>query len=657
MSTIFTQGRFSAEDATGAPLVGGLLHTYSSGTTTPKATYSDPGLTAANTNPIALDARGEAQIWLGSGAYSMRLTDSAGVTIWTVDGITSSSALADALAVALQTDANGSGADLVAGTIRVVTSIAGLRTVGSAGRNLVLVAGYYSAGDGGGGIYRLDTSDTTTADNGGTVIVSSAGGRWKLRHHGDVSVKQFGARGNGTTDDTAAINAAVAFVVGLKQPLHFPAGTYLVTSTISLPVGSQLVGVKGDQYPDGFTIAPLATTIKFQPNVANSDLFVASGTDYSGFRFQYSIEGMFITGNANSRYALNLLGVIYGRFENLSITGFYTGINCNATINNRFVNILMACSFSNAQYAGNLETTDVWDQCTFTGPSAGGGAIIGVDFADISIGIRFSNCLFEQLNSYGMRIARGCRAIQVIGAYCEDVPYSNTATAAMFNVGYVGTSAVSDEYQLVVVGGQFSGRNAGTVGYFCDINYSNGVKIMGAVHSRFSQVFRTTSNTRVNSVVIEGGSGISWSTYANDMTRICGIYPTGVNNSGTQSQAVRVPVVSAGSISAADGNGSSIGMDGSAITFTLGAANAAYPTSDNAFDFGLDTNRWKSLRGGYLRVSSAALPGSGGTVTIGGITASTVGAAGGASAPPATPLGYVVCYVGDVQVKIPYYNA
>lgn len=92
MSTIFTQGRFSAEDAAGAPLVGGLLHTYSSGTTTPKTTYSDPGLTAANTNPIALNARGEAQVWLGSGAYSMRLTDADGVTIWTVDGITSADA-------------------------------------------------------------------------------------------------------------------------------------------------------------------------------------------------------------------------------------------------------------------------------------------------------------------------------------------------------------------------------------------------------------------------------------------------------------------------------------------------------------------------------------------------------------------------------------
>lgn len=106
MSTIFTQGRFSAEDAAGAPLVGGLLHTYSSGTTTPKATYSDPGLTAANTNPIALNARGEAQVWLGSGAYSMRLTDAAGVTIWTVDGITSADAagVGQAAADALRAD-------------------------------------------------------------------------------------------------------------------------------------------------------------------------------------------------------------------------------------------------------------------------------------------------------------------------------------------------------------------------------------------------------------------------------------------------------------------------------------------------------------------------------------------------------------------------
>lgn len=37
-------------------------------------------------------------------------------------------------------------------------------------------------------------------------------------------------------------------------------------------------------------------------------------------------------------------------------------------------------------------------------------------------------------------------------------------------------------------------------------------------------------------------------------------------------------------------------------------------------------------------------------------TETTVGAAGGASALPATPLGYLIAIVGTTTVKIPYYN-
>lgn len=87
MAYIFTAGKFTADDDAGNPLVGGLLYTYASGTTTPKATYTSATLGTANTNPITLDARGEAAVWLGSGAYTMVLKTSAGVTIWTQDGI------------------------------------------------------------------------------------------------------------------------------------------------------------------------------------------------------------------------------------------------------------------------------------------------------------------------------------------------------------------------------------------------------------------------------------------------------------------------------------------------------------------------------------------------------------------------------------------
>jgi hypothetical protein len=74
-------------DLNGAPLSGGLLYTYAAGTTTPLASYTDSTGNFANTNPIVLDSRGEANVWLGGASYKLALYTSAGVLIWTVDNI------------------------------------------------------------------------------------------------------------------------------------------------------------------------------------------------------------------------------------------------------------------------------------------------------------------------------------------------------------------------------------------------------------------------------------------------------------------------------------------------------------------------------------------------------------------------------------------
>jgi len=74
-------------DLNGAPLSGGLLYTYAAGTTTPLASYTDSTGLIANTNPIVLDSRGEANVWLGTASYKLALYTSAGVLIWTVDNI------------------------------------------------------------------------------------------------------------------------------------------------------------------------------------------------------------------------------------------------------------------------------------------------------------------------------------------------------------------------------------------------------------------------------------------------------------------------------------------------------------------------------------------------------------------------------------------
>jgi hypothetical protein len=75
-------------DANGNPLVLGKVYTYAAGTTTPITTYVDqPGVTA-NTNPIILDSRGMANIWLQpSVAYKFVVKDSSDVTQYTTDNI------------------------------------------------------------------------------------------------------------------------------------------------------------------------------------------------------------------------------------------------------------------------------------------------------------------------------------------------------------------------------------------------------------------------------------------------------------------------------------------------------------------------------------------------------------------------------------------
>jgi hypothetical protein len=77
-------------DANGAPLAGGLLYTYEAGSTTPLATYTDSTGVSANTNPIILDSRGEANVWLDAASYKFALYDSTNVLIWTVDNINGS---------------------------------------------------------------------------------------------------------------------------------------------------------------------------------------------------------------------------------------------------------------------------------------------------------------------------------------------------------------------------------------------------------------------------------------------------------------------------------------------------------------------------------------------------------------------------------------
>lgn len=73
--------------ATGAALIGGKVYTYAAGTTTPQTTWTDSTGNTANANPVILDERGEADIWIGELLYKFVTTDANDVEIDTTDNI------------------------------------------------------------------------------------------------------------------------------------------------------------------------------------------------------------------------------------------------------------------------------------------------------------------------------------------------------------------------------------------------------------------------------------------------------------------------------------------------------------------------------------------------------------------------------------------
>lgn len=85
----------------GAPLVGGCLSTFSAGTTTPLASFTDSGGVSQNTNPIILDANGSppSAIYLSAAAYKFQLKTaggsncSSGSTVWTADNVSATAFL------------------------------------------------------------------------------------------------------------------------------------------------------------------------------------------------------------------------------------------------------------------------------------------------------------------------------------------------------------------------------------------------------------------------------------------------------------------------------------------------------------------------------------------------------------------------------------
>ena len=122
---------------------------------------------------------------------------------------------------------------IICKTVKQMKSLA-LLTAG----DTVFTKGYHSANDGGHALYDIRPKKNADIDDGGSIIFLDNGNVAELIADGTVNVKQFGAVGDGVTDDTIAINNAIKFA----SKIILPHGIYYITSTINIDSDKNISG-------------------------------------------------------------------------------------------------------------------------------------------------------------------------------------------------------------------------------------------------------------------------------------------------------------------------------------------------------------------------------------------------------------------------------
>ena len=272
-------GGFAAQffDNNGVILSGGKIYTYAAGTTTPQASYTSAAGVTPHTNPIILDSAGRVpggEIWLTDGLiYKFVIETALAVLIGTYDNITGVNSnfvnytVQEEVitATAGQTVFNLSTINYTPGTNSLSVYIDGVNQyVGDSYLETDSDTVTFTSGVHVGGEVKFTTAIQTTtaaipatavaftgfkgqigsaqdlADNDGSDWIGfTASGTGAVARSGQdkmrdiVSVKDFGAVGDGVADDTAEIQAAITAAVAAKRDVYFPYGIYKVNTTLT----------------------------------------------------------------------------------------------------------------------------------------------------------------------------------------------------------------------------------------------------------------------------------------------------------------------------------------------------------------------------------------------------------------------------------------
>lgn len=301
-------------DAEGDPLAGGKLYQFIAGSSTVgQATYTDSIGTVANPNPIVLDSAGRNldELWLvNQQFYRLELRDADDTVIKSMDNVvgTSPGVTASIVTVETATATQGQtvfnltnqytvGANALQVSLNGAVQVVNVDYTETAANQVTFATGLNS---GDVLLFKVFSTSLYTAPSSSTVSYNQgdagAVNRFVSSRLQDfVTAKDFGATGNGTTDDTTFIQAAL----NTGKQVWLPAGTYKITAPLVITQG----GLRGASSKN--------TTLLC---VATHAIQISSGTFTN--RYQCVISDLAIrssTGtNCDDKFAVYVPGVASG---------------------------------------------------------------------------------------------------------------------------------------------------------------------------------------------------------------------------------------------------------------------------------------------------------------------------------------------------------
>ena len=163
----------------------------------------------------------------------------------------------------------------------IFETVAQLKLATLAAGKLVSTKGYYASGDGGAADYIVAATQAVDGYGDHAIANSTVA---LLQSSALIDVRQYGAEGNGTTDDTAAIQAALDTD---STEVYFSEGSYRIVNSTTSPA---LTSAVADRRIYGTGVITATDQVKKALQVTGANTVVdglqIDGNDFIGFAIE-----------------------------------------------------------------------------------------------------------------------------------------------------------------------------------------------------------------------------------------------------------------------------------------------------------------------------------------------------------------------------------